>query len=449
MQLARIKHGSNLWRDLKRFPAATMSLLDAVVHHAEAQGSAIYLVGGSVRDLLLNRPNLDLDLVLEGDAIRLGHKLVRKFGGHLVSHKIFGTAVWWLPQDQVKLFHSLRVPAKGNHRVRLPDFVDLITARRETYPHPAVLPRVKFAGIREDLYRRDFTINTLAIRLDGPAKGQLLDPWGGLQDLRARKLRTLHPRSFSDDPTRILRLLRQSARLGFKVETQTQRQLKTYLPTLKKVSGERIRTELELTLLEPERVPILRSMQKLGVLRTIHPNLRINSAAEKTLTVLSLKSMLSPWDSETFSVSDVGFILWLMHFPDADVTTISDRLSFRADLRNAILAAGNLNSLGTKLPSMRPSRAVSFLEKSPDLALYGFYLANHGNRIGRVLKIYASKWHIVRPKADGNRLKKLGLKPGPGYKRILDQLRSAWLDGEVRSSQQEDALLKRLLHEQR
>jgi tRNA nucleotidyltransferase (CCA-adding enzyme) len=444
----RTKDVPNLWRDLKRkFPAATISLLDAVV--LQAQGSAIYLVGGSVRDLLLNRPNLDLDLVLEGDAIRLGHALVKNSGGHLVSHKAFGTAVWWLPVDQAKLFRHLHMPVKGKHRVRLPDFIDLIASRRETYQHPAALPRVQFAGIREDLYRRDFTINTLAIRLDGSAKGQLLDPWGGLQDLRSRKLRTLHPLSFLDDPTRILRMLRLSARLGFKVEAQTSRQLKNYLPILKKVSGERIRTELEITLLEPDRVSTLRSMQKLGVLKTIHPKLRISLAAEKALATLRAKLASSPWVSEDFSVSDIGFVLWLMHLPAADVAAISDRLSFRAELRVAILSAVRLHSLKTKLPSMRPSTAVAVLEKAPDLAIYAFYLMNRGNKIGRILKTYAVKWRVVRPNTDGNRLKKLGLKPGPGYKRILDKLRSAWLDGEIRTSRQEDALLKKLLHEQR
>jgi tRNA nucleotidyltransferase (CCA-adding enzyme) len=450
MQPSRAKNVPNLWRNLKRkFPAATISLLDAVVQQAHGQGPSIYLVGGSVRDLLLNRPNLDLDLVLEGDAIRLGHALVKKFGGHLVSHKAFATAVWWLPQDQAKLFRALRVPVKGKHRVRLPDFIDLIASRRETYQHPAALPRVQFAGIREDLYRRDFTINTMAIRLDGSAKGQLLDPWGGLQDLRGRKLRTLHPLSFSDDPTRILRMLRLASRLGFNVEIQTRRQLKTYLPILKKVSGERIRTELELALLESMRVSVLRSMQRLGVLKTIHPRLRISSAAEKTLAALHQKLASSSWVSEDFSVSDIGFVLWFMHFLATDVAAISDRLSFRADLRDAILSAVHLNSLRTKLPSLRPSRAVAVLEKVPDLAIYAFYLVNRGNKIGKVLKTFVAKWRVVRPKTDGNRLKKLGLKPGPGYKRILEQLRSAWLDGEVRTSQQEDALLKKLLHEQR
>lgn len=450
MQPGKIKDGLNLWRGLKRkFPAATMSLLEAVVKQAQVQGSAIYLVGGSVRDLLLDRPNLDLDLVLEGDAIHLGRALVKQYGGRLVPHKAFGTAVWWLPVNQAKLFRALHVPQKGNYRVRLPDFVDLITSRRETYPHPAALPHVQFAGIREDLYRRDFTINTLAIRLDGSAKGQLLDPWGGLQDLRNRKLRTIHPRSFSDDPTRILRMLRLSARLRFKLESGTLRQLRTYLPILSKVSAERIRTELELILLESTRVSTLRSMQKLGVLRTIHPKLRISSAPEKALTALSLRPTPSPWDAEKFSVTDVGFILWLMHLPAADVAVISDRLSFRVELRDAALSAVHLRSLKAKLPSMRPSKAVAVLEKSPALAIYALYLLNRGNKIGRMLRTFASKWRLVRPKTGGNRLKKMGLEPGPGYKHILEKLRSAWLDGEIRTVKQEDALLKKLLHEQR
>ncbi len=433
----------------KKFPAATASLLNAVADLAIQQGAPIYLVGGSVRDLLLDRPNLDLDLVLEGDAIRLGRSLTHQFGGRLVAHKPFGTAVWWLPGDQKKIFHALHVPAKGAHRVRLPEFLDLITARRETYDHPGALPKVQFAGIREDQFRRDFTINTLALQLNGLESGRLLDPWGGLLDLRAHKLRTLHPLSFLDDPTRILRILRLSARLSFVIEAETHRHLKKYLSALKQVSGERIRTELELALLESQRISTLQSMQKLGVLHTIHPKLKISPAAIKALKLAFQKSTSSQWESGSFSSSDLGFILWLMDLSPADIDSIASRLSFRAELREAILGATRIRSLKTKSLSMLPSKLVPTLEKMPDLAVYAVFLANQHNKIGRVLKQYFTKWRHIHPRADGNCLRNLGLQPGPSYRTILGRLRAAWLDGEIRTVKQETALLKELIDEHR
>ena len=434
---------------LKQLPAATRALLRAVTHRAEQLGAPIYLVGGSVRDLLLNRPNLDLDLVLEGDAIKLGRALSHQFGGRLVAHKAFGTSVWWLPGDQKKIFRALHVPLKGTHRVRLPVFLDLITARRETYRRPAALPTVQFDGIRADQFRRDFTINTLAIRLDGPDASELLDPWGGFQDLQNKLLRTLHPLSFSDDPTRILRILRQAGRLGFKIETETLRQLKMYLPILSQVSGERIRTELELALVESERISILRSMQKLGVLKTIHPKLPISPASVRTLKSREPKSVPSLWNLGDYSVSDLGFILWLMNYPSSSIAGIADRLSFRAELRDAILFAERLRSLKARLHSMPPSQVVPILEKMPLLAVYAFFLANQKTKVGNILKTYAVKLRHIQPHTDGNDLRKLGLKPGSHYKHILNRLRAAWLDGEVRTGQQEQKLLKKLIDEYR
>lgn len=441
--MKRAKH-SDL---LRQFPAATRALLNAVTLHAQQLDSPIYLVGGSIRDLLLRRPNLDLDLVVVGDAITLGRSLTRHFGGRLVAHKAFGTAVWWLPEDQARMFRALHVPLKGSHRVSLPDFLDLITARRETYRHPAALPAVQFDGIPEDQRRRDFTINTLAIRMDGPNSGKLFDPWGGVRDLQHRLLRTLHPLSFSDDPTRILRILRQAGRLGFKIEADTLHQLKKYLPVLSQVSGERIRTELELSLSETEQISILRSMQKLGVLKTIHPKLQLAAASVRALKSRP-SNAASAWNPGDYSPSDISFILWLMQSSPAAIAEIANRLNFRANLREAILAAVRLRALKTRLLNMPPSKIVSVLEKLPPMALYAFFMSHQNTKVGNILKTYVAKWRGVYSQTDGNDLRKLGLKPGPRYKQILGRLRSARLDGEVRTAKQERQLLRNLIDEQ-
>ena len=437
----------------KKLPAATRALLVAMAKQAELQGAPIYLVGGCVRDLLLDRTNLDLDLVLEGDAIQLGRTLTKRFGGRLVVHKPFGTAVWWLPDDHTRLLRELGISKKfrpgtgAKKNARLPEFFDLITARREIYRYPGAVPSVQFAGIREDLYRRDFTVNTLAVRLDGVETGHLLDPWGGLHDLRAGLLRTLHPLSFSDDPTRILRILRLAGRLDFKIEKETRSRLNMYLPVLKQVSGERVRNELELTLLEKERVSILKSMQKLGVLSTIHPRLQFSRGAARALEAQLGKAIPSYWGLGAFTQSDLGFILWLKDISPVHLVGISNRLRFRADLRAAVLAAARLRRLKANLLEFPASKIVEALERMPALAIYAIYLADPGSDLAERLKLYARKWRNIQPRSDGNTLRKLGLKPGPSYKRILSQLRAAWLDGEIHTAKQEQSMLKKMLDE--
>ena len=165
----------------KTISSDQLDLIHRVADEASALGFSIYIVGGFVRDLLLGRPGLDFDLVVEGDAIELADSLVSKYGGKATIHQKFGTANWFVNKNSS---------------------IDLISARSEIYSHPAALPTVKMGTISDDLHRRDFTINTLAIRLDGDHFGELHDGLGGLDDLQHGLVRVLHPRSFIDDPTR-------------------------------------------------------------------------------------------------------------------------------------------------------------------------------------------------------------------------------------------------------
>lgn len=411
--------------------SATYALLCRVVKEAERQRLLIYLVGGLVRDLLLGRRSQDLDLVVEGDAIRFGRRLVEKFGGRLVMHKPFGTAVWWLRRE--------------SSNSRLPEFIDLISARSETYAHPAALPNVKFDDIRADQHRRDFTINTLALRLDGPAAGHILDPWGGLSDLKAGLLRTLHPRSFSDDPTRIFRLLRFAGRLGFKIERSTASQLTQYLPHVKRLSGERIRNELELILGEEKRVAILRAAQGKGVLRQVHPGLRFPHAATARMAG-HISKPASYWELPDFTESHLAFVLWLMFLSPRTAASIAERLRFETPLRTAIVSAAQLRVEVRMLVSLPPSQLVAGLEREPMLAVYALFLMHEGKALGKKLDQFARRLRHVRPHINGNELRKLGVPPGPTYKKILARLRAARLDGEVRTARQERALLETLLH---
>jgi len=212
-------------------PKARLDLIHKVADAAAEQHVALYLVGGFVRDLILERPSLDFDIVVEGDAIALAEKLAEKYGGRITKHDRFGTAKWFLEGSTFQLSN-------------LPTFLDFITARKEFYASPTALPTVSRGSIKLDLHRRDFTINTLALRLDKPHYGELHDHWGGLADLERGLVRVLHSLSFVDDPTRILRAIRFEQRFGFALGIRTKELMDEAHSLLAKLSGQRIHHEL-------------------------------------------------------------------------------------------------------------------------------------------------------------------------------------------------------------
>jgi tRNA nucleotidyltransferase (CCA-adding enzyme) len=420
-------HTLALPRALAGLPPASRAWLTRVAAQAEKQKLPLYLVGGFVRDALLGQPSLDLDLVVEGDAISFGRRLVKALGGSLLTHSAFRTAVWTLPAGR-----------------GLPSFIDLISARRESYSRPGALPAIEFASIKEDQFRRDFTINTLALRLDGPEAGRLLDPWGGLADLRAGRLRVLHPRSFADDPTRILRILRFMGRLNFRIERETLAQLKASLPQLAAVSGERIYKEIELALAEPKYAVILRAMQSYRVLPALEPGLSFNANMAAALESAALPPAF--WDLKT-NLPELRLALWLAQTAPAVASATTQRLRQPASLAAAVEAAAALRTQRDKLLTQPPSSLVPFLESQPRLAVYLLHLLNRRNALGRRLLQFAKTWRHVKPGVDGHALRKLGLQPGPQYSRVLGALRAARLDGAVKTNKQEQALLRRMLDE--
>lgn len=426
------KAGGQLYLDLTRqlrtaLSPASHQLLRSVTKEAERRGLPLYIVGGFVRDMLLGLPSLDLDLVAEGDAISFGHSLVRKLGGRLLPHKAFGTAVWTLPR-----------------KAGLPEFIDLISARRETYANPGALPDVQFAAIYDDQYRRDFSINTLALRLDGPNAGQVLDAWHGVQDLRRGRLRVLHSESFSDDPTRILRLLRFAGRLGFKIEPATLAQMKASVPLLQLISGERIAKELELVLLETRSATVLNLLRRYGVLRAIQPGLHFNAAVQAALK----RSVAPPkfWALDA-NLAELAFVLWLSQLTAAGVRGTVERLRLPSALADAARAAQRLRVQAAQLGRLQPSALVARLDAEPLLAVYALSLLARGTRLGSRLMRYARQWRGLKPFFDGNDLRKRGLAPGPAYSRILAALRAAQVDGRIKTKAQAGRLLAELLDE--
>jgi tRNA nucleotidyltransferase (CCA-adding enzyme) len=371
---------------------------------------ATYLVGGAVRDLLLGRAPRELDVVVEGDAAALAAAL----GATPVEHRRFGTALVELP---------------GGARV------DVAGARRERYATPGALPDVEPAPLPEDLLRRDFTVNAIAVALAGEDRGELRAAPDALEDLRAGRLRVLHEDSFRDDPTRLLRLARYRARLGFDVEPGTAGLAAAAIAgeALATVSGARLGAELRLTLAEPDAVAALAELDRLGVLRALHPRLRCESAV--------LHRALSPLaaDAEHRDRPDLlllaGIALPLVlragDDPGAEIAALLDRLEFPAgDRDRAVAAAVAVPALVDALPATTsPSGLRELLRTVPPegVALAGAL----DEAAARAARRWLGELRDVRLRIGGEDLLAAGVPQGPDIGRRLEQTLRRRLDGEL------------------
>jgi tRNA nucleotidyltransferase (CCA-adding enzyme) len=478
-QGSRPSRPQNLARKLESaLPPARLALLKIVADHAHQQHAALYFVGGPVRDLLLDRPSQDFDFVVEGDAIELAHSLSRNYGGRVTSHSQFGTAKWHIASIRKRLIETMEQdrgegdrtvshersiagakpgePATLQPEARLnptdlPVSLDLITARTEFYLHPSALPTVERGSIKLDLHRRDFTINTLALRLDGHHYGELHDYWGGLNDLRQGSVRVLHSLSFVDDPTRILRAIRFEQRFEFDIEKRTLDLLLEAKSLLVRVSGDRVRHELDHILEEEKVCQMLARLQELGLLEAIHPDLPWDAWSCEKIETLQRSQPGPEWG---FPVTDaqgkpnflaLAYILWLLRMRLKQALKVIDRLKIQAAVVEAFLSARRLCQELPVLVNAPPSRVVARLEAKPLLALYADFLAADDPEKKQVLLNYVTRWRHIEPRVDGHALKARGLPPGPVYRQILGTLREAWLDGKIVSPDQENELVEKML----
>jgi tRNA nucleotidyltransferase (CCA-adding enzyme) len=398
---------------LSRLSAPMAVILTETVKAARLRGLSLYLVGGSVRDLLLDRPHLDVDLAVEGDAAALAEELASDVGARLAVHRPFGTA-------------SLRGPDIG---------LDLAQTRDEHYDRPGALPSVRPATIAQDLARRDFTVNALAVGLAGEQAGRLLDPYDGQRDLAARRLRVLHDRSFQDDATRILRGLRYEGRLGFRLEPATQRLLCRDLSYLDTISAARLRRELLAILAEdcPER--ILGRAQALGVLSALHPALSFDRRRAAAFAA-ARRRPLTP-------LPEVYLCLLAAGAPPNQVEDALLRLALHGAWEGALRDALRLREEASRLavPGLRPSQAVAILDPLSASAVAAHALLEPPGIVRRRLRQYLEDWRHRRSALRGRDLQALGVVPGPAMGQMLARLHAARLDGEARGREDEMRLV--------
>ena len=400
----------------KQLPAKLVKFLQTAGEIAAKQEQKLYLVGGVVRDLLLGQANLDLDLVVEGDAINLTQQLAQLKQGKITTHPRFGTAkLQW---------------GKWS--------VDFATARSETYAKPGALPSVEPGSIDSDLFRRDFTINAMAIYLTPTHYGELIDLHGGRDDLKHGLIRILHKNSFADDATRIWRGLRYEQRLDFQLEKNTLKLLKRNIPMLDTISGNRIQYELECILKEEFPEKVLRQAGELGVLAKVHPSLKGDgwlAGRFRQARQLSLPDL-----------PPVGLYLALLAYPLTNEEN-KQLISHLRLTRSQAQTLRDTNSLKDKLesladPKLTPSRIYSLLHGYSDSAIIANESASDSPTARRHLQLFLDKLRYVKPILTGDDLLKMGIAPGPHLKEILQLLHDARLDGKVTSRQDEVDLVK-------
>ena len=370
-----------------------------------------------------------------------------RYGGRLTTHARFGTGKWLIANIRQDLAGYL---GEAEHADQLPEFLDLISARTEFYTHPTALPTVERGSIKLDLHRRDFTFNTLALRLDGSHYGELHDYWGGVNDLREGLVRVLHSLSFVDDPTRMLRAVRFEQRFGFHIEKRTRELLVEARSLLGQVSGDRIRHELDHILDEEQRVRMIERLAELGLLKEIHPALVWDEECRENLQMLSyreskpLMGMKLDLKRGT-TLRRLAYILWIISQPVEKVQAVLRRLRYPATQVSAVLAACRLWKDLPRLKNAKLSLIANRLEDVPPIAIYANFLAARDEQICNDFQTYLNRVNTIVPTVTGYDLKARRVPPGPVYKRILSSIRDGWLDGKIENVDQERAYLEELL----
>ena len=400
-------------------PPEILALVKAAGEIGAARCQGVYLVGGTVRDMLLKRPHLDLDVVVEGDALQLARELAKGRDGKLVTHPRFGTATF----------------KKGAFSF------DLATARSETYAEPAALPTVKPGNIQEDLFRRDFSINAMAASIEPSRFGDLVDPYGGKSDLDRHLIRVLHQRSFKDDPTRVWRAIRYEQRLNFRLEFDTLSLLRRDSAIMDKVSGDRLRHEMERILAEDYPEKVFYRAERLGVLRHMHPALEgdvwLGEHFDRAREFVGSPRL----DMKLYLV----LLAWRLN--DEALKSFMERMKFGGEMARLLKDIPALKQAlpGLTQPDLTPSVVYYMLERHRPETIQAAALVTESILVQQRLVLYLSTLRFVETSLSGDDLKKMGVAQGKKMGALLKALKEAKLNGEVKTREAERKLVRKWL----
>jgi tRNA nucleotidyltransferase (CCA-adding enzyme) len=412
----------------ERLPPRIIELLKSLGEVADDLGYNAYAIGGFIRDLFLKFDNLDIDIVIEGDGIRFAQEYAKKFPVRIRYHTKFKTAVLIFP-DGFK--------------------VDVATARSEYYESPASLPVVELSSIKMDLYRRDFTINTLAVKLNSRHYGLLIDFFGAQKDLKEKAIRVLHNLSFVEDPTRAFRAVRFEQRFGFKIGKLTVNLIENAIRIggIEKLAPKRVFTELQLILNEENPLPVIKRLVDLKLLQAVQPELTLTQKGE--LLFGEIKTVLSWFD---LLYLNEPYEKWLVYFlaltqPTTQISELRQRLglSKRAFEIMTLCRGGGEKALMAlqKNPHWSRSEIVKFLSPLPNEVLLFLMARTNQEGVRKTISLYFTQLKSIGISVGGDDLKSLGLTPGPGYKVILSKLLEARINGKVLTHEDEIAYVKK------
>lgn len=403
-----------------RYPLTVYDTLHVAGEVAQGMGMDAYLVGGSVRDMMRGKENLDIDLVVEGDGIAFARAMAARLGGRMKSHERFGTAK--IITDALRL--------------------DVATARTEYYESPAALPKVEMSSIKKDLYRRDFTVNTLAIKLTGQDFGRLADFFGGMKDLKDKTIRVLHNLSFVEDPTRAFRAVRFAERFGFKISKHTEDLMRSAirLNIFSKLSGTRLYEELMLAFEEPDPHGVIARLDHYGLLGIIHPALTLDDELRTILT--SVHDTLLWFDLSFTGERVQRRIVWLMGLVgglheeerEAALGRLSSPKKTHDKVLKDIRAARETIKRMPFGDAARLHSALSALDT--ETVLYIMALAE-GQGVKQEVSQYLLRLRREKTILTGNDLKEMGIEPGPVYSELLGGVLAGRLRGRITSKEDE------------
>ncbi|MFA5145496.1 MAG: hypothetical protein WC723_05785 [Candidatus Omnitrophota bacterium] len=416
---------------LKKIPQELKDLINKARDISDKKNLKVYLVGGFVRDLILGIENLDLDIVVEGDGINFAEALAAASKGKLTRHRRFGTAT-------VMLHRGLKI--------------DIATARKESYPFPGSLPEVTPGSLKDDLLRRDFTINAMAMGITGRAFGKVIDIFDGQRDLKEGKVGVLHDLSFLDDPTRILRAIRFEQRLNFKIEKHTLELLKeaSRKKMLNRVEPQRLRDELILVLKEKEPLRQLKRIKSLTGFSFISPRLSLGGKQYSVLR--SVNRQIAWFKNKHYARRRLDdWIIYLMGLTDTldpkRLKSVCEIFAFTGGEQKRMLGYKKLSRMiSRKLarPGIKPSEVFSLLEPLSYETIIMIKSKYRTPAVQRHIEDFFAVYNGMRPHVRGDDLRRLGVLPGPHYKKIFSRVLQEKLNGRLSTKEEELSLIAKL-----